>query len=128
MIDKLKEISKDQLLAEVKKYADSKAKFVTGVCSELGDKLEITYYFNASPGMDMSALRFVVGKDEEVPSMTGIYLTAVLIENEMKELFGLQVKDLAIDFGGHMLLAQDSPVLPMLKSEEQKAAAQKGGK
>ncbi len=128
MIDKLKEISKDQLLAEVKKYADSKAKFVTGVCSELGDKLEVTYYFNASPGMDMSALRFVVGKDEEVPSMTGIYLTAVLIENEMKELFGLQVKDLAIDFGGHMLLAQDSPVLPMLKSEEQKAAAQKGGK
>ena len=128
MIDKLKEISKDQLLAEVKRYADSKARFVTGVCSDLGDKLEITYYFNASPGMDMSALRFVVGKDEEVPSMTGIYLTAVLIENEMKELFGLQVKDLAIDFGGHMLLAQDSPVLPMLKSEEQKAAAQKGGK
>lgn len=128
MIDKLKEISKDQLLAEVKKYADSKAKFVTGTCNELGDKLEITYYFNASPGMDMSALRFVVGKDEEVPSMTGIYLTAVLIENEMKELFGLHVKGLAIDFGGHMLLAHDSPVLPMLKSEEQKEAAQKGGK
>ena len=88
MIDKLKEISKDQLLAEVKKYADSKAKFVTGSCNDLGDKLEVTYYFNASPGMDMSALRFVVGKGEEVPSMTGIYLTAVLIENEMKELFG----------------------------------------
>jgi Ni,Fe-hydrogenase III component G len=128
MIDKLKEISKDQLLAEVKKYADSKAKFVTGSCNDLGDKLEVTYYFNASPGMDMSALRFVVGKGEEVPSMTGIYLTAVLIENEMKELFGLKVKDLAIDFGGHMMLAQDSPVLPMLKSEDQKAAAQKGGK
>ncbi|MGD0621325.1 MAG: NADH-quinone oxidoreductase subunit C [Thermacetogeniaceae bacterium] len=127
MIDKMKEISKDQLLAEVKKYADSKAKFVTGSCNDLGDKLEVTYYFNASPGMDMSALRFAVGKDEEVPSMTGIYLTAVLIENEMKELFGLKVKDLAIDFGGHMMLAQDSPVLPMLKSEEQKAASQKGG-
>jgi Ni,Fe-hydrogenase III component G len=128
MIEKLKEISKDQLLAEVKKYADSKARFVTGVCNDLGDKLEVAYYFNASPGIDVSALRFVVGKDEDVPSMTGIYLTAVLIENEMKELFGLKVKGLAIDFGGHMMLAQDSPVLPMLKSEEQKAAAQKGGK
>jgi ech hydrogenase subunit D len=127
MIDKLKEISKDQLLAEVKKYADAKVKFVTGSCNDLGDKLEVTYFFNVSPGMDMSALRFVVGKNEEVPSMTGIYLTTVLIENEMKELFGLKVKDLAIDFGGHMMLAQDSPVLPMLKSEEQKAAAQKGG-
>lgn len=127
MIDKLKEISKDQLLAEVKKYADAKAKFVTGACNDLGAKFEVTYYFNASPGMDMSALRFTVGKDEEVPSMTGIYLTAVLIENEMKELFGLKVKDIAIDFGGHMMLAQDSPVLPMLKTEEQLAAGKKGG-
>jgi hypothetical protein len=77
--------------------------------------------------MGMSALRFTVAKDEEVPSLTGISLAAALTENEMKELFGLNVKDIAIDFGGHMLLAQDSPVLPMLKSEEQKAAAKKGG-
>ncbi len=73
-------------------------------------------------------MRITVGKDEEVPSMTGIYLTAVLIENEMKELFGLKVTNLAIDFGGYMMLAQDSPVLPMLKTEEQKASVRKGGK
>lgn len=129
-IDNLREIGKDQLVAEVKKYADSKARFVTGVANDLGDRLEITYYFNDSPGTNLSALRFTVGKNEEVPSITGIYLTAVLIENENKELFGLKVKDIAIDFGGHMLLAQDSPVLPMLKSEEQKTAAackKKGG-
>jgi hypothetical protein len=127
MIDNLKEIGKDQLLGEVKRLADSKARFVTGVCSDLGDKLEVTYYFVPKPGMDMSALRFCVGKEEEVPSMTGIYLATALTENELKELFGLRVQDIAIDFGGHMLLAQDSPVLPMLKSEEQKAAAKKGG-
>jgi ech hydrogenase subunit D len=128
-IDNLRDISKDQLAAEAKKYADAKARFVTGVCNDLGDKLEVTYYFNSYPTLEMSALRFSVGKDEDVPSITGIYLTSVLIENEMKELFGLKVKDIAIDFGGHMLLAQDSPVLPMLKSEEQKAAAagKKGG-
>jgi NADH:ubiquinone oxidoreductase subunit C len=127
MIDNLKEIGKDQLLQEAQRRADSKERFVTGVCSDLGDKLEVTYYFVAKPGAGMSALRFCVGKDESVPSMTGIYLTAALTENELKELFGLKVKDIAIDFGGHMLLAQDSPVLPMLKSEEQKAAAKKGG-
>jgi Ni,Fe-hydrogenase III component G len=127
MIDNLKEIGKDQLLAEVKKYADSKARFVTGVCSDLGDKLEVTYYFNSYPSLEMSALRFKVGKDEEVPSVSGICLTAVLIENEMSEFFGLRVKGMAIDFGGHMLLAQDSPVLPMLKTEEQLTAGKKGG-
>lgn len=126
MIENLKEIKKDQLLSEVKKFADARARFVTAVCNDLGDRLEVTYCFNYSPGMEMSSLRITVGKDEEVPSITGIYLTAVLIENEMKELFGLKVKDIAIDFGGHMLLAQDSPVLPMLKTGKE-AAGGKGG-
>ena len=86
----LKEISKDTLLQEAQKFADAKARFVTTVCSDLGDQLEVTYYFNYSPGMDMVALRMVVGKDEEVPSISGIYLTAVLSENEMLEQYGLQ--------------------------------------
>lgn len=123
MIENLKEIKKEDLLVEVKKLADAKERFVTAVCNDLGDKLEATYYFNKSPGMEMHALRMAVGKDEEVPSITGIFLTAVLIENEMKEMFGLKVKDIAIDFGGHMLLAQDSPVTPMLKEQ----ATGKGG-
>lgn len=123
MIENIKEIKKDELLAEVKKFADAKARFVTAVCNDLGDKLEVTYFFNMSPGMEMHGLRMTVGKNEEVPSTTGIYLTTVLIENEMKEMFGLKVKDLAIDFGGRMLLAEDSPVTPMLKTE----AAGKGG-
>ena len=124
MIENLKEISKDTLLQEVQKFADAKARFVTTVCSDLGDKLEVTYYFNYSPGVDMVALRMFVGKDEEVPSISGIYLTAVLSENEMFEQFGLKVKDMAIDFGGLMLLGKDSPVKPMVKDD---AAAGKGG-
>jgi ech hydrogenase subunit D len=125
MTEIIKEIGKGDLLAEVKKAADAKERFVTAVCNDLGDKLEVTYYFNKSPGMEMYGLRIAVGKDEDVPSLTGIYLTAVLIENEMSELFGLKVKDVAIDFGGHMLLAADSPVLPMLKDKA--PAAEKGG-
>jgi len=124
MIENLKEITKDTLLQEVQKFADAKARFVTTVCSDLGDKLEVTYYFNYSPGVDMSAMRMVVDKKEEVPSISGIYLAAVLVENEMFEQYGLKVKGMAIDFGGLMLLAKDSPVLPMVKD---KAAGGKGG-
>jgi ech hydrogenase subunit D len=125
MIEKLVEIKKENLVAEVKKIEAGKERFVTAVCNDLGDKLEVTYYFNLSPGMEMHALRFTVGKEEEVPSISGVYLCALLIENEMKELFGLKVKDIAIDFGGHMMLAQDSPVLPMLKDAS--ASGVKGG-
>lgn len=124
MIENLKEITKDTLLSEAQKYADAKARFVVGVCNDLGDQLEVYYYFNYSPGVEMDALRMVVGKNEEVPSISGLYLCASLAENEMFEQYGLQVKDIAIDFGGHMLLAHDSPKLPMLKD---KAAGGKGG-
>ncbi|HBI27433.1 MAG: NADH-quinone oxidoreductase subunit C [Syntrophaceticus sp.] len=124
MIENLKEITKDTLLSEAQKYADAKARFVASVCNDLGDKLEIFYFFNYSPGVEMDALRMVVGKNERVPSISGLYLCASLAENEMFEQYGLQVKDIAIDFGGHMLLAHDSPELPMLKD---KAAGGKGG-
>lgn len=121
MLENMKEIDKSALLREVKSYAERKARFVVAVCNDMGDKFEITYFFNDSPGMNMSSLRTTVGKDEELPSITGIYLTAVLNENEFKELFGLKITDIAIDFGGHMLLAQDSPTLPMLKASAENA-------
>ncbi len=66
----------------------------------------------------MTGLRYKVAKDEEVESLSRVTLATVLIENEMKELFGLKVKDLAIDYGGHLLLAQDSPVNPLLKAKK----------
>ncbi len=124
VLENLKEVEKSALLKEVKSFAERKARFVAAVCNDLGDQLEVTYFFNETPGMNMSTLRTRVGKDDELPSITGIYLTAVLNENEFKELFGLKIMDIAIDFGGHMLLAQDSPTLPMLK--ESRETAKKG--
>lgn len=117
MIEFLRDISKDELVGEVKKFADQKARFMIGFCCDLGEKLEATYCFNHTPGMDMKALRITVGKDEVVPSISGIYLAAVLSENEMQEQYGMKIKDIAIDFGGHMFLAHDSPKTPMLKEK-----------
>jgi hypothetical protein len=44
----------------------------------------------------------------------------------MKELFGLKVTDLAIDYGGHLLLAQDSPTTPLLKTYKVTSVTAKG--
>ena len=52
--------------------------------------------------MAMLNLRLEVPRDAEVPSITGIYLCAFLVENEIKELFGLNITGIAIDFEGHM--------------------------
>ena len=117
-MENIREIKKEELLAEGKKFLDAGGKFVTAVCSDLNELLEVTYFFSLNSGTEMTGLRYKVAKDEEVDSLSRVTLATVLIENEMKELFGLKVKDLAIDYGGHLLLAQDSPVTPLLKTKK----------
>ena len=125
-MENIKDINKEELLAEGKKFLDQGGKFVTSVCSDLDDNLEITYFFSIDAGRSLNGLRYKVVKDEEVPSLSGTTLATVLIENEMKELFGLKVKDLAIDYGGHLLLAQDSPTKPLLKKHKVTSITAKG--
>jgi Ni,Fe-hydrogenase III component G len=125
-MENIREIKKDELLAEGKKFLDTGGKFVTAICSDLGEHLEVTYFFSHDAGTVMNGLRYKVTKDEEVPSLSGVTLATVLIENEMKELFGLKVTDLAIDYGGHLLLAQDSPVTPLLKTYKVTSTTAKG--
>jgi ech hydrogenase subunit D len=117
-MENLKEIHKDDIVSEGKKLLDAGSKFVTAICNDLNEKLEVTYLFSSKSGTELTCLRYKIGKDEEVASLSGVTLATVLIENEMKELFGLKVKDLAIDYGGHLLLAQDSPITPMLKTKK----------
>ena len=40
-----------------------------------------------------------------------------LVENEMKELFGLNVTNIIVDYGGHLLLSDDDLVSPMAKQQ-----------
>jgi ech hydrogenase subunit D len=117
-MENIKEIKQDEWLAEGKKFLDGGGKFVTAVCSDADEHLEVTYYFSFNRGTELNGLRYKVRKDEEVASFSGITLATVLIENEMKELFGLKMQGLAIDYGGHLLLAQDSPVTPLLKTKK----------
>ncbi len=125
-MENIREINKEELLAEGRKFLDAGGKFVTAVCSDLGEQLEVTYFFSREAGTDMTGLRYKVAKDEDVQSFSGVTLATVLIENEMKELFGLKVKDLAIDYGGHLLLAQDSPTTPLLKTYKVTSVTAKG--
>jgi len=124
-MENMKAITKDELLNEGEKLLTGGAKFVTAVCRDLGEQLEVTYFFSLKGGTEMYPLRYTVNKEEEAPSFSQVTLATVLIENEMKEMFGLKVKDLALDFGSHLLLAQDSPVTPLLKTTGKTAS--KGG-
>lgn len=68
-----------------------------------------------------------IGPDDEVPSITDMFLAAFVFENEARELFGVNMGPIAIDFGGAMYApAVGDPMTIM--TPEQKAARDKARK
>ena len=66
-------------------------------------------------------------KDDIVPSVSDVFLAAFVFENEARELFGIDLRDIAIDFGGNMYtLAETEPMTylsPELAAAKAKARA-----
>jgi Ni,Fe-hydrogenase III component G len=125
MIENLVDITIDQLLAETSKCKYQGYRFITATCADNGDDtIDVLYHFDKD--YEMKHYKVNVKKGDEVPSISRIYFCSVLVENEMKELFGLNVTNMALDFGGHMLLSEEELDSPMLR--RQITIEQRGGK
>ena len=64
------------------------------------EKLELIYSFDKN--YELVNLRMDIGDDEEIQSISGIYPYAFLYENELKDLFGVNIVNINIDFKGHL--------------------------
>jgi NADH:ubiquinone oxidoreductase subunit C len=114
MIENITEISKAQLLSEAQSMFSQQYRLVTSTCVDLGEgNLDVLYHFDKDA--QLKNFRIKAKRGEEIPSISSVYLCAVLIENEMKELFGLNVTGIAIDYGGHMLLTPEELKNPQSK-------------
>ncbi|MEG6614257.1 NADH-quinone oxidoreductase subunit C [Pseudoclostridium thermosuccinogenes] len=116
MMENIVEIPKEQLIGTVQKMMSEGYRFVTATCVDNGNEtLDVIYHFDKE--YELINCRLTVGKDEEIPSISKIYFGAFLVENEMKELFGLKITDIVIDYGGHLLLSDDELDAPMAKRQ-----------
>ena len=116
MIENLVEITIDQLLAETSKCKYEGYRFITATSADNGDDtIDIIYHFDKN--YEMMNYRVTIKTGEAIPSISKIFFCAVLVENEMKELFGANITDLAIDYGGHMLLSEEELDSPMLRRQ-----------
>ncbi len=116
MIENAFDISKELLQIEVQDSKINGYRFVTATCVDLGDgTFDIIYHFDKD--LELKNYRVNVKKEDEIPSISNIYFSAILVENEMKELFGINIKNIAIDYGGHMLLSDEELNSPMAKQQ-----------
>lgn len=75
---------------------------------------EVTYSF--ANGYAIENFRLIAEKDEVVPSISRVYNSAVYYENEMHELFGLNVENIKVDL--HDKLYRIDVEKPFVPKEE----------
>ncbi len=109
-------IDKAELISTVQGLLDEKARFGTATCLDLGDKFEIIYHFAPQEsGEPLKHIRVKIAKDDTIPSISSMYLCAVLIENEIQELFNVQISDIALDWQKRFLRSKESLEAELLK-------------
>ena len=101
------EITPDELLGEVMKLKNQKLRLSQICCAYSNEKIELSYSFADDNTNDYLNLRIVIDKDTEVCSITEFYPYAFLYENEMKELFGVNIQMINLDYNQKLYRLKD---------------------
>lgn len=102
------------------------ARFVQILAVNTDDGIDLVYSFMDASGALSNHKIKGVRKTQVVPSITDNFLAAFVFENEVHDLFGVTIENIAIDFGGNFYqLVQSEPMTilsPAQKKEREKAA------
>ncbi|HUI91601.1 MAG TPA: NADH-quinone oxidoreductase subunit C [Chitinivibrionales bacterium] len=104
-------IDKSQLVEKAKQMSKEGWRLVQISCTAK-DAYEVTYTFDKDYAC--SHLRVTLPKDNlDLPSITGAYFAAFTYENELHDLFGINVQGNALDFKGKFYkLSVKTPFAP----------------
>src|SRR5664279_6402811 len=97
----LQTIPVEALLETVGKLSKEGYRLVQIGATRLPEHVELTYSFDLES--HLTNLRFqVLAEGARLPSITSIFWCAFLYENELHDLFNVQVDGMAVDFHGHL--------------------------
>lgn len=92
-------------------------------CDE--DGIEILYSYTKDDVMENYIVHGVT-KDDVIPSITDAYIGMFVFENEVHDLFGVNIEGIAIDFGGKfydLAIPEPMTVMSVQKQEAREKAA-----
>lgn len=99
------------------KAKDHKARLVQICAVNTESGYDLLYSF--AEGYHFVTYKVAVDKDEEVPSISDIYPSSSLFENEMRELFGVNVKYMKLNYHGKLYtIDEETPFRPKKKEAE----------
>ncbi|GHU88340.1 hypothetical protein FACS1894202_04230 [Clostridia bacterium] len=83
-------------------------------CVTTAEPYDLLYSFAKDD--ELVSLRLRIAEGEEIESITGVYPYAYLYENEMKDLFGIKIANINVDFNGNFY--QTSVKTPFVNVKE----------
>jgi ech hydrogenase subunit D len=113
----------ERIVSFTRIFKDTGFRFVTMSCSDLGEEIDLLYHFDKE--LDLRSMRVIVPKGGAISSITPVFSCAMLVENEIKEQFGVEFEGLPIDFNGTLYLDEEVQRTPFCKLGITKAAAGK---
>ena len=101
-------------------------RFVQVLCANTEDGIDMVYSFEMGGHLRNLEIKGIK-EGAPVPSITDEFLAAFVFENEAHDLFGVDVRDIAIDFHGHFYALSEKTPMTVI-SPAQKAAREKAAK
>ena len=107
-VQSIVEVEVSRLLSEVDALRSADWRLVQILCISSAEGAELSYSFGL--GLAMRSLRFRAAAAEAVPSITTLYPAAFLYENEIRDLFGVDIERIGADWEGKVYdVAGDKP-------------------
>ncbi len=98
------------LMEKAQKLKDEGYRIVQ-ICANKVNGFELSYSFDKDH--NLTTLRMTIPEEQEVMSISHIFFPAFLYENEMKDLFGIKITNIVLDFNGNLYkLAEKTPWNP----------------
>ena len=111
----IKKIDSTELLKETNLMKNSGYRLVAISCTSK-DGIELTYSFDKD--YDFINLRINMDDDTEIESIGYMYPYAFLYENEIKELFGVNIINMSLDFKDNLYRISVKTPFNMKKESE----------
>lgn len=110
-------IEKKLLLQEVSLLKSKGYRFTAVSCEKEGEDFELIYHFDKD--YNIKNFKMIVNSEEPIPSISGIYTAAFLIENEYQDLYGFTFDGLIVDYKGNLYLTPEGPKTPLAEQKKE---------
>ena len=93
-------VNPESIIDESQKLKFARYHLIQQCATRVPDAYELIYTFGKD--LEMKNLKMVLPENQEISSITSIYPCAFIYENEMHDLFGVQIKMINIDYEGKL--------------------------